>query len=117
MEGRIMNFDELSANLTLLRLNNKARRESQWAPPVARETAKAMTVAQLHRDVEARVICNTIDEAAWVCALLCGETAKSIGGKWSMKDLTLELPNGSAVVVVLDVERMERAAVDRKVES
>jgi hypothetical protein len=66
---------------------------------VLAETSKAITVAQLHPDIEARVVCKTIDDAVEAMLILEGNVCRDIGGTFSVSTRTLELPNGSAVVV------------------
>jgi hypothetical protein len=66
--------------------------------PVVVSVCKAVTIAQLHSGVESRVLCKTKDEAVDVACLLIAHAEKE-RGRWDMKNFTLELPNGSAVVM------------------
>ena len=86
---------EILAKLDLIRLDEYAAQTCNGVPPVAREVSKAMTVARLHPGVEAHVICDTMDDAVEAIFLL----AENVRGKWDKEKLTLEFPNGSAVVV------------------
>jgi hypothetical protein len=65
------------------------------------EVAKAATVAMLTLDIEARVVCDSPSDFAKAQVMLSGTAfVKHVGGTWKAETSTLELPNGSAVVVV-----------------
>jgi rhodanese-related sulfurtransferase len=69
------------------------------AKPIDIEVSKALTVAQLHKDIEARVICDTVLDVYRAVKMLKQATLSNFDGKWDQETRTLELPNGSAVVV------------------
>jgi hypothetical protein len=89
-----------AARLILQRLNQDDDPQLARLPPVHREVLKALVLAKMHPDIEARVICTNIEDLAeaTTCVLLVGKGIE--GSSWRMEDLMLELPNGSAVVVV-----------------
>ena len=70
--------------------------------PVQREVAKARTVAQQHGQVEVRVVCRNVVDGVRARIMLSGPSMQSVG-KFDPKTDALELPNGSAVVVKLEV--------------
>ena len=70
-------------------------------PAICKEVAKALTLAKLHGDIEARVVCDNFIDASVACGLLYRASFMSAGGKWDATDQLLELPNGSAVRVML----------------
>lgn len=84
------------AKWDLLALNNECSKLQE--KPILLETAKAITLAESHKNIEARVICTDVNDAisSVLHLMKCGL------GKWSMIKKTLELPNGSAVVVKLE---------------
>jgi hypothetical protein len=95
---RAMNMALTKVDLHYLNIEAADRNEE----PILVEIAKAMTLALLHKEIEARVVCDTVaDYAKAVLLFSTGRLGKDHGGKWA-KD-TLELPNGSAVVVILRV--------------
>jgi hypothetical protein len=67
--------------------------------PVVREVSKAVTVAASHDHVEAVVTCFKPADFAKSQRLLSGKVCESENGKWDANTRTLELPNGSAVLV------------------
>lgn len=66
------------------------------------EVAKAITIAQLHRDVEAKVCCKNMVQALDAHLLLGGKSGKSLGLVYRESSHTYELPNGSAVSVFVE---------------
>ena len=89
--------EEILADMTLCQLDIMAERIS--GSPALLETSKAITAAQMHPDIEARVICKSVEDAVEALLILSGPTMKEFGGKFYISRRTLELPNGSAVVV------------------
>ena len=75
------------------------RARSMEEDPVIIAVSKAITIAQLHPDVESRVTCKDMDEAEKVIGLL----AKIAGpeDRVSDTDCALELANGSCVKVIV----------------
>jgi len=63
------------------------------------EVSKAITVAAFHRDIEARVVCRNTEDFVDALLILGGKAGSDVHGVWSIVKKTLELPNGSAVVV------------------
>ena len=96
-------LNESLARLNLMRLNDQAR--GLPGPPILIEVSKAITLAELHRDIEARVVCTTVDDVVDAMLLLSTKLG-SDRGKWSFLTKTLEMPNGSAVVLILDLPEL-----------
>jgi hypothetical protein len=88
------------ADMDLCSLDVAARGSKET--PIVLEVSKAVTVAQLHRDIEARVVCHSISDGLNAVAILSGpKFLASVGGHWDKDALEMTLPNGSAVVVKL----------------
>jgi hypothetical protein len=68
--------------------------------PIVVEVAKAVTLALLHKEIEARVVCYSSDDFARATFLLSGRVTGDHAGKWDARTSTVEFPNGSAVVAV-----------------
>jgi hypothetical protein len=85
------------ANLELHHLNQASR--GMQERPITLEVSKAATLAMLHPNIEARVICKTLEDATDALLMLGGRICDDLRGKWSIKERSLELTNGSAVVV------------------
>jgi len=68
--------------------------------PIVVEVAKAVTLALLHQEIEARVVCYSPQDFARALLLLAGRVCGDHHGKWDARKRTLEYPNGSAVVAV-----------------
>ena len=90
-------MDELMAKIALRDLD--AMTEGFECEPVLAEVSKAITVAQTHPDIEARVVCRTLDQAVDAVMALSGFATKEPGATFKPSDLSIELSNGSAVVV------------------
>ena len=88
-----LDLEELNAEALLL-VNVK---------PIEVEVAKAVTLAQSHEDIEARVICTTVSDVYEAVKLVSGRACADLKGAWDRKTRTLELPNGSAVTAKFQV--------------
>ena len=62
--------------------------------------------------MEARVVCRTIPDFVDALLILGGEAGRDVRGVWSITRGTLELPNGSVVVVKYEPEATPRAEGD-----
>ena len=100
----------LLARIDLLHLDATGR--TMKDSPIVIAVAKALTLAQLHPDVEARVVCDTLADAVDALLILHGRVGQQCGGKWSILTKTLELPNGSAVVIELKLPGPDLRALD-----
>ncbi len=70
---------------------------------VLREVGKALTIAQEHDGIEAKVICRNADEVTRALTLIYSRKLMDREhAKWNSTEGCLELPNGSAVSVWLD---------------
>jgi hypothetical protein len=77
--------------------------------PILIEVAKAVTVALLHGEVEARVLCYQPSDFTKASLLLAGRLATDHQGSWNPATRTLELPNGSTVVVKAALKQSRKA--------
>jgi hypothetical protein len=71
--------------------------------PVLVEVCKALTLAILHDNIEARVVCRNALEAVDACTMLIRRSGDKYfaGSQWDSVKLELVLSNGSAVSVKL----------------
>jgi hypothetical protein len=90
--------DVFLANLELSSLNRMAH--GMPGAPIAIEVAKAVTVAAMNPDIEARVICTSVTDEIMAVLILRGNVGSSQGAAWSTETKSLEFQNGSAVVVI-----------------
>jgi hypothetical protein len=98
------NLDDLNlwkAQLELSQLNYHSKTQPIGAQydPVLDEVSKAMTLVVFHQGIEARVICDNVQDLNEAMALLTGPRCAGLGGVWNAKERAWEMPNGSAVVV------------------
>ena len=93
----------LQAEVELAFLNAKVGRGKS----IVSEVGKAITVAQLNRGVEARVICDNGGDFLQAHVLLSSKTSSDVGLKFSPDTDMYELPNGSAVSVHFEAKRSE----------
>jgi len=93
-------MSEVAARADLADLN--VHMQGIAGDPVQREVAKALTVAEQHDQVEVRVVCRNVVDGVRARIMLSGPSMQSVG-KFDPKTDALELPNGSAVVVKLEV--------------
>ena len=82
-------------DLNLMGVMARGRNEA----PIVLETSKAITVAVSHPDIEARVVCRTVEDITDAALILHGPAATNHGGKWNKMGKCWEFPNGSAVVI------------------
>jgi hypothetical protein len=95
-------IDELMAKIALRDMD--AMTDGAELDPVRCEVAKAVTVAQQHPDIEARVVCETTEQAIQSISMLL-TFSRMEGQRFDGQRLCLELDNGSGV----RVEMRERA--------
>lgn len=67
------------------------------------EITKAITIAQLHPNVESKVLCVDIVQLFEAHMVLTGKACKALGLHHNEKEHVYELSNGSAVSVSLKV--------------
>jgi hypothetical protein len=94
-----LDLNVLMARVELRHLDLEASKVKQ--DPIVVEVSKAVTLALLHKEIEARVVCYSPQDFARALLLLAGRVSGDHNGKWDARKRTVEYPNGSAVVVVL----------------
>lgn len=94
--GQLWEDIRLEAIRDDLRFLDKAAASAEESPLV-KSVCKAMTLAKLHPDIEAHVVCRSVDEALKVAATLARLVRP--GERVDPEKHTLEFPNGSAVKI------------------
>ena len=96
---------QAQVELGFLNLAERAMQLAHPTSPIVSEVSKALAIAERHRNVETRVVCKTVVEYYTARVELQGKLPRKFGGRWSERTDCFELPNGSAVKVVLEGTR------------
>jgi hypothetical protein len=103
-----MNFvEELRLAMVREDLQFMGKHAQTGESPIVVSIAKAVTAAQIHPDIEARIVCRDVMEAVAVVELLARMSRGMTGWFVNSERRTLEFTNGSGVRV--DVEGAKKS--------